>query len=267
MGFGSLGVGAAAGIVSWIAPLVQQLTNNPGNFTALWRAEHEHNAKIGLSQALGALGGSSRLIPKWVHAPPLHGSFSSVVYIANTFVGSQWWAVTALVLLIATAVSAWVTGRHLLASLATLSLVAALGTVVGIASIPEAQFLNFGYLDVLLIPVGTAVWLTLAWALVDVAGPAFGRAFSRGLTELGRGPPYRVVAHLGTLAGATTMAVVLGWSMASGLTLLDTNSFTLGGGSRCGPRISACPQWRVSHHGHHFACNSRNRATTIASPL
>jgi len=228
IGLGWLGAGAVVGVASWIAPVVQQLTTHPGNLTLLWRVAHQRVAKIGVTQALGALAGASRPVPKWVHAPPIHGAFSRVLYVANTFVGGQWWAVTALVLLAAIAVSAVVTGRHRLAGSATLSLVAALGTVSAIASIPEAQVLNFGYLDVLLIPVGTAVWLTLAWALVELARPVLGRAVTRVLTSP-RKPTQRVSAYLGTLAGATLVAAGFGWSTASGLTLLGTDSPTISG--------------------------------------
>ena len=228
VGLGWLGAGAAAGVVSWIAPLVQQLTHHPGNFTVLWRVAHQRGAKIGVTQALGALGGASRLVPKWLHAPPLHGAFASVVYVANTFVGAQWWAVTTLVLLAVITVCALVTRRHLLAGSAALSLVAALGTVGAIASVPSAQVLTFGYVDVMLIPVGTAVWLTLAWALVEVVRPVLQRALSQGLPSV-RKRAQAVADHLAMLAGVTMVTVLFGWSISSGLTLVGTNAPTIGG--------------------------------------
>ncbi len=228
VGFGWLAAGTLAGIASWIAPVVQQLTTHPGNLTLLWRVTHQPSAKIGFSQALGAVGGASKPVPKWVHAPPIHGAFSNVIYVANTFVGDHWWAVTALVLLTGIAAFAVVRGRHLLAGAATMSLVAALGAVGAIASIPEAQVLNFGYLDVLLIPVGTAVWLTLAWTLAEVARAVLRRAFGGDLTSLGR-RVRRAGTSLATLAGVAVVAVGFGWSTASGLTLVGTDSSTIGG--------------------------------------
>jgi hypothetical protein len=228
VGFGWLAAGAAAGVVSWIAPVVQQLTTNPGNFTVLWRVAHQGRARVGLSEALAALGGASRLVPKWIHAPPLHGSYASFEYIANAFTGSQWWAVTAVVLLTAITLVALVTGRQLLAGYAALSLVAALGTVRAIATVPAGQFLNFAYLDVLLIPVGTAVWLSLAWAIVEFAHPVLGPVLIQRMSGLGR-RARAATAHLATMGGVTTVAVCFGWSISSGVTLLGTNSSTIGG--------------------------------------
>jgi hypothetical protein len=225
---GWLAVGTTCGLVAWIAPVVQQLTNHPGNLTLLWRVAHQGGTKIGLSQALGALGGASRLVPKWVNAPPHHGALSSFGYIANGFVGSQWWAVTALVLLAAITVVAFVTGRHLLSSAAALSFVVAAGTVRAIATVPAAQFLDFGYLNVLLIPVGTAVWVTIAWTLVELARPVIGPVITRRVPSC-RERINAAAGHLVMLGGATMLAATLGWSLASGLDLLGTSSPTIGG--------------------------------------
>jgi hypothetical protein len=230
VGFGWLVAGAGAGVVSWIAPVVQQLTSHPGNFTVLWRVVHQPQAKIGISRALGALGGATRIVPKWVHAPPLHGAFANLVYIANLFIGDQWWAVTALVLLAVITIVAFVTRRHLLAASAALSLVAALGTVMAIATIPIAQFLTFGYSDVLLIPVGTAVWITLAWTLVELARSVLGRSGARGLPRLAT-RTHAAATRLAALAGATMVTVVCAWSIASGGALVGTNASTISGWS------------------------------------
>lgn len=159
-------VGATVGIALWLPPAIQELTGQPGNLTLLWRAANEQGGKVGLSNALGALGGSVRPVPLWLHGPP-PGARADTIYIISIFAGPKWWAMVAFVLLAVTAVLAWRSNRIVMAGGALVALSAALGTLIAVATVPAAQVLNFGYLGVLLIPVGTAVLLMLGWGVVE----------------------------------------------------------------------------------------------------
>jgi hypothetical protein len=67
-------------------------------------------------------------------------------------------------------------GRGALVALST-----TLGTFIAVATVPAVQILAFGYLGVLLIPVGTAVLLMLGWGAVEAVRFVITRATgSRG---------------------------------------------------------------------------------------
>jgi len=139
-GYAWLLVGLGAGAAVWAAPLAQEVTARPGNLTLLARAARESGPSIGWSAALHAFGGATEVPPSWVHqlAPSGAARFFAV---AGTFSGRRG--------------GAW---RFR-------------------CSWPASPFLVVSYLGALWVPVGTAVWVTLAWAVGEVA---LGAARRRG---------------------------------------------------------------------------------------
>ncbi len=158
-----LGVGAAL----WAAPLAQQVAGHPGNLTLLTRAARDSGPAIGWSAALHAFGGATGIPPSWVHPPPPSGA-ALFVAVVHTFSGPAWWGTVVLAALIVVTVGAWRAGRGTLSAMAALTLALSLGALASIATVPASQFLVVGYLGALWVPVGTAVWVTLAWAAGDL---------------------------------------------------------------------------------------------------
>ena len=66
-------VGLGAGVVVWVAPVIQQFTSRPGNLTLLARAAGDSGPLIGPMAALRALGGATEVPPNWVHNLPPTG--------------------------------------------------------------------------------------------------------------------------------------------------------------------------------------------------
>jgi hypothetical protein len=194
----AVGLGVAAAV--WSAPLLEQATGHPGNLTLLARASSESGPTIGATAALRALGGATSVPPSWVHPlpPPGPGLFAAIV---GTFSGSGWWGVTVLALLAVIGAVSWRTGRRTLASMALLTLALAGGGVVAIGSVPAPQFLVVGYLGALWVTVGTAVWVTFAWAAGELAPSAAAavrrRRRSDAVSEPGSGDPDPIGAGRG----------------------------------------------------------------------
>jgi hypothetical protein len=225
-------VGVAVGVVLWIAPVVQQFTQNPGNLTLLWEAATLPARKVGLRHALSALGGGVSPVPEWLHRPPVSGAYAQFVYVAKIFTGPAWWAIVTLAAVIVVAVTATLTGRRRMAGAAAVSLAGALGVVMSFSTVPASQFLNFGYLGTLLIPIGCSVWLTLAWAvgeLLRYLASLSLRRFRPGRPSIVQpwfsvpGEPLRMVAASVAMIGTLVLAV------SSGGDILGTAEPTLTG--------------------------------------
>jgi len=233
MGRAWLAVGLGVGGLVWLAPLVQQATTQPGNLALLLRGTSQSGGTIGLSRALGALGGAVRPIPEWVHPPPAGGGFHLVVAVANIFTGPKWWGAAVLLLLVVIGVLAWQSTRVLLSALAWVSAAVAVGGVAAIAAMPLPQFLVFGYLGVLLVPIGMAAWVTLVWAGVEVLMVGVRRVGSSRRVA-GEAHEIDVVPWGGragvVMAGVGVVLVALSaWAMTSGLRHIGGSVPTISG--------------------------------------
>jgi len=220
---GWLWAGFGAGVALWIVPIGQEITNRPGNLTLLAREARAQSA-IGPSAALRAFGGAARMPPDWVHQLPTGSGLAQFYGIAGLVSGPEWWGLAVLVLLAAIGAVALGTGRRTLAILSVLTVVAAVGVVVTVASIPTPQFLVLGYLGVVLSLIGLAVWVTLFWAAGEVV---LASAFRWGVFETGDGPATGARwARWPTAAVLAALSVSL---VASGLGQLDSTAPTLSG--------------------------------------
>ena len=202
VGPGGLVVGLVAGAALWIAPLVQEVTAHPGNLTLLARATGESGPSIGATSALRAFGGATWLPPSWIHPLPPPGT-ALFFAIAGLFTGPAWWGVAVLVMLVVVAGAAWRAGRIPLAATAAVTFALSAGAVAAIASVPAAKFLVVGYLGALWVPVGTAVWVTFAWAVWS-AGTGVG-----GRRRMAGDVPDAQVGWWRTVMVATAVGLVL----------------------------------------------------------
>ncbi len=215
-------VGLAVGFATWLPPVIQQLTQQPGNFTLLWRSARGSASDLGIGPALGGLGAAVRPFPDWLHIPARNTPFAGLVATLDSFSGPKGWAIVVLCALGMVAVVAWRTGRRELGALSSIALAAALSTVASVALFPSDGIVNFNYLDVVWWPVGMLTWIVLGWALVCVVRRsvrAIGELTVRGTTaRCSQAAGIVAVSTLGAAAVWTNVpltqtAFLGGWSM------------------------------------------------------
>lgn len=200
--------GIAVAVAAWLAPLVQQFTNHPGNLTLLWRAAHRHVATLGMSKALGTIAAITRPYPQWFHSAPQSNGLQSLAYAFSSFSGASWWGIVVLVLLVLIALVSWSTGRRTLAGLAAVAFIASISLVVVVAGYPSAQVVNFEYFGGFLFPVGMVVWLTLLWAIVELIRGLFTRLELVLPGRIERARPALPVAVGALVIAVSSLAVV-----------------------------------------------------------
>ncbi|MGA2037512.1 MAG: hypothetical protein ABSH04_08030, partial [Acidimicrobiales bacterium] len=159
-----LPVGLLTGAGSWLAPCVQELTSNPGNFTLLLRAEG--TARVtGTTFGLRSLGAAVGLHPIWASA-----GRSNFWDILSTIDAQTWvLGVAILVGLLCMWVASTFAGRHDLAALAFIALLLSGSLVWTFSSIPHSQLLYISYLDPASWPIGMIVTLVGLWALAELS--------------------------------------------------------------------------------------------------
>jgi len=194
--------GLVAGAACWAAPVVQQLTGQSGNLTALIHSEAAAGHKTGLAFGLKALAGAAEPPPLWW--TPLQSQLNlHVIERRSAWFGAVTLAVTLVVLIAAIRP---LRSRRL-AALAGVTLVASLGSLamyagIAVAGIPATPSgLNtLNYLMILMLPVGLLSWLTVAAALV-LTGK---RVLSRGQAPAASPESHGAADGGGEPAAATT---------------------------------------------------------------
>lgn len=151
--------GALVGIACWLAPVVQQLTNNPGNLTLLWRAAHRHVETLGVTRALEAFSSVTHPYPYCFHSVPVHTSnLSNFVYADASFDRSSSWTIVVMALLVVVGSVLWLTRRRALAGLAAVALLGGLTTVVMLAALPVSNLGSLLYMG-----IWARSWHASAW--------------------------------------------------------------------------------------------------------
>ena len=222
-GFGWLIAGFGAGVVVWAVPVLQEVTTRPGNLTLLVRAA-QSGPTIGTPAALRALGGATRMLPAWVRPLPTGGGLAQFFGVVAMTSGPEWWGLAVLSILVAVTAVSWRTGRRTLAALSFLTLVAAIGGVVTVASIPRAQYLVLGYLGAVLALIGIAVWVTFAWAAAEVVVAGLSRLRGDGVVEAASSWFDRA-----RWPAAAMLVGLSAWLMATGMAQMDGTAPTLSG--------------------------------------
>ena len=168
-----LAIGLVVTAICWTAPLVQELTTRPGNLSLLLRSDSA-TSPVGLGFGWHALATATAPRPIWLTGFPFLVSFEGQMsrYLRAHSVG---WAVVASFLLVAIVVVACRTHRHRLSALAVMALVTSAGVVVSFSAFPADNLGPVGYLAPVLWLVGMVVWITVAWAVGELAGAVAGR--------------------------------------------------------------------------------------------
>ena len=204
-------IGLLAGAACWSAPLIQQFTSRNGNLGMLFSSSGATTGtRTGGAFSLKALSAAMGPPPLWWKSHLLPSEIFNLISHR-----SAWFAVAALILIAVAGITAIRPLRcRPLASLATVTLVISLGSLVTYSSIPVhyTSLRTLSYLIVLLFPVGVLSWLVVGTWAVLMAGlisrrvPAAGRVRARALAA-SQGAARRA-GGAGRLAGLTASALV-----------------------------------------------------------
>lgn len=211
---GSLLTGIVVGILCWVAPLVQEVVDRPGNIT-LYFASKAHQPILGLGFGLRAVGDAAAIPPLWLSRFPTPDSlphlavFRSFVYSHSILYGAL-----VIVLLGSEAWISWRKGHRQLASLATLTAASSVCMGASFSQIPKGGFLVLGYLFIYIWVVALAIWVCALWGLYLSAAALLSKAH---LAHMNRRLP--IAPRLTPLVGV----VILGGALAAGLASLPGN--------------------------------------------
>ena len=197
-------IGLLAGAACWSAPLIQQFTSRKGNLGLLLRSGGSvaPGARTGGVFSLKALSAAMGVPPLWWKSRIVPSAIFPL--ISHRSAG---FAVAALILIAVAGITAVRPLRcRPLASLATVTLVISLGSLVTYSGIPmhSGTLLTLSYLIVLLFPVGVLSWLVVgSWAV-------FMARLISGRVAAARPARTRVLgaARAGPVAGLAASALV-----------------------------------------------------------
>ncbi len=195
--------GLGVGALCWLAPLAQQVFARPGNLSLILHSGDGH-PRVGAAFGLHALATAADPRPIWLTSFPYLSAFANRApqYIASHASG---WGVAALILVVAIAGLAWVTGRRELSALAAVGAVVCVTMVASFAALPADNLSVLSYLINALWVVGTLLWIIIAWAVAELIGAAL-----RGRPEAAwsLGPPAVAVARVAIATLLTVAAAV-----------------------------------------------------------
>jgi hypothetical protein len=199
------------GVLCFIAPLVQQITGHPGNWTVVADSLGSHGPSVGLRDGLRGIASVTSFPPAWwIRIPAVNSvarfrQFNSTLYRQSPAYGA-----VALALCVLIACAAGFSRRRGLMIVAAITAVTGLTAAWTLASVPESQSLyRFYYLYFVLWPTGMAMMATYVWGVTAVvaAGWQAARARWHAKRDDHRRP---ITAVVGALAAALLAAAGTG---------------------------------------------------------
>jgi hypothetical protein len=157
---GPAAAAAALVVALWIPPIVDELTNHPGNITLLVRYLRHHAVGTGLRNGAGLFAAEFRVLPPWLGGPELLHPLRRTATAA-----SLWWLVIPTVVLLSGFVAARRSGAA--GSMRLIALVAVL-VIVGIVTLGRVDPPLDTYLFEWRIVLAIFVFVAAGWALVNV---------------------------------------------------------------------------------------------------
>lgn len=233
-----LALAAGAAVVCWALPMLDQLTNRPGNALVLYRSTRGLGSTLGARVGVRAVGQAVGLPPRFLR--PQSSDDVTYGYLATpTRASGAFLVVLALVALVG-GTAAWRRRDRTVVSGLLVAASLALGAVVVVSKVPgdDARFLTSIYTLLWLVPAGLFAWLAI--------GLALGRAVAAlPVGRLPVGPSGRASPPGLSQVGAVTVAVVLvvvgshvrtddadRWSYGPGRELGDAAAAAVAGGGR-----------------------------------
>jgi hypothetical protein len=165
--------GLVVGAICWVAPVVDELTRRPGNFTVLWHWLGS-GATQGGTFGFQALGAAVAPRPLW-SAQQNRGTNVDAYLGLLGHIGdhSELFGVIILASLALIAATAWLLRRRHLAVVASVALFVSAMAVWVFASLPQTSSLTIVYSDIILWPVGMLVWVAWLWAAAELGAALF----------------------------------------------------------------------------------------------
>lgn len=197
-------VGLGAGLLCWLAPLIQNMGPN-GNLSALAGSggQPAYGPGFGLSQVGQALTGP----PLWMTRPP-DGFFTAFLF---THAPPPWTGGLVFGLLLLVTVAAFASGRQALGGLGAVALATAVGFAYAFAIFPLKNTMSLGHLINPLWILTILEWGVLAWGLVTLVG-ALARRRDAPLLR----PRVAQATGAGLLVAALSAIAVVGlWSVSN----------------------------------------------------
>ena len=171
---GGLGIGA----LCWAAPLIEELTGRPGNLSVIWDwlgHRPTYGAKFGF-QCLASVAGPH---PLWLTRQNRGSNADAFLGLLSHILDrSELSGVAVLAALVLIVVGGWLFRRRDIATLASVTVLAAAMAVWTFSSLPRGSILTIVYSDIVLWPVGMLVWLVWLWTAAAIGSAAF-RALRR----------------------------------------------------------------------------------------
>jgi hypothetical protein len=167
---GVVAVSIVVGVGCWVAPLVQELTGHPGNWSVVADSLSRHGPSVGFAMGLRGVAAATHLPPSWwIHLPSLGTVTGFGVFTKHLYDGSVAWGAAALALCAAIGMAAAVRRRQTLASVAAVTTATALAAAWTLGSVPvsQAHYLHY-YLYFVLWPVGMAVLAVIGVGVLSV---------------------------------------------------------------------------------------------------
>jgi hypothetical protein len=191
------------GIACWSAPLVDELTNRPGNLTRSFQLATNDHPKIGLGKSWYAVARAIGVVPWWAERPR-----TPAERLLETFTKPPTGAIVTAMLVVAGLVGALVAAirrrRQDMAVASMLALLLSLAMLVFAASVPRGRLglIAASYTTTWMWPTGMFVWLTLAWSAWVLLSP-IGRRMNLAALDVGRGAA--ALAALAVVAAASAV--------------------------------------------------------------
>jgi hypothetical protein len=161
-------------VVCWSAPVIDQLTNSPGNLSLIVQSATTSKPTLGFDAGWRAVVHTVGIAPWWLESPrDTPGRITDLGSAPGRRATGS--AVLVLAGLGAVTAMGWRRRRADVAFAGVLGLVLSLAVGLNGASTPKASFGTLGYTFRWASPAGMCVWLLLGWAIV-VLLPARQRA-------------------------------------------------------------------------------------------
>jgi hypothetical protein len=222
-GFRWAAYGLIAGLACWLAPLIQELTAQTGNLTALFNGELAHRPTVGLSFGLKALTAAVQPPPLW------WTTWASLPGLGVVERRSAAFGVAALVLaVVALAVAIYPLRSRRTAALAVISLLVSATALITYSGVPVASITtnptSLNYLMAPMYLVGVLAWLTTGSVLVLIGRRVISRVRARAAApaEPSGGPvtePRKTAARWAVATtgfAVATLIALTSWGIASG---------------------------------------------------
>lgn len=252
-----------AAVVCWALPVLDQLTNRPGNAVVLYRSTRGLEDTLGVQVGARAVGQAVGLPPRFLR--PQSSDDVTYGYLATpTRVSAVFLVVLAAAALVG-GTAAWRRRDRTVVSGLVLSAALALGAVLVVSKVPgdDVRFLTIIYTLLWLVPAGLFAWLAIGLALgrVVVAHHVgrtlvrpWGRARSPGSARVGATGVAVVLVVVGTLVRT---ADADRWSYGPGRVLGDAAADAVAGGgtylvsatAAAGPWFEPVVAYRVRRAG------------------